>query len=682
MKGIAPCLLLCQCLGLPLLAQATEPLPELRVTASRLPQPALEQLGNSARVDRDRIALTAAQHVHELGNQLAGTWISRGSGQEHLTAIRSPVLTGPGACGAFLTLEDGIPSRPTGFCNVNQLFELPTELAAAIEVLRGPAGPLLGANGLHGTLNVLLPIPGDAPGLALAAEAGPHDFLRGRLHWDGSAGATGIAAGLLADHDNGFRESSGYRQQKGFLRLARELRQGRLDAAFSASNLDQQTAGFIRGRDAYLDPDRRRENPNPEAFRRADSQRAWLRWTRPGGEARRSEWRLFLRRSDMEFLQHFLPGQPLETNGQISGGLGYTLALNRGPWRLTAGLDAEAASGFLEERQAQSLGPGSNRPPGRHYDYTVDSQAIAPFLRLRRQLGARWALEGGLRLEYLRYDYETRLPPGNRREDGGSCPGGCLFFRPADRSDEFFEAAPELGLLFRIDADSTAWLRGVRGFRPPQATELYRLQSGQSVADLQPETLDSLELGWRRIDGGFTAEAVAFLMRKKHFIFRDADGFNVSDGRSRHRGLELQLRYQHASGLYAAVAATWARHEYAFDRDAARGETIRDGNDIDTAPRTLGSLQAGYRGARGVLEVEWVHLGPYWLDAANTARYPGHDLMNLRAAWRLSRSWQFALRLRNLGDEAYADRADFAFGSYRYLPGRGRELFAEIDWRH
>ena len=60
-----------------------------------------------------------AQHPKQIFRRSPGLWISRGSGQEHLTAIRSPVLSGPGACGSFLVLEDGLPVRPTGFCNVN-----------------------------------------------------------------------------------------------------------------------------------------------------------------------------------------------------------------------------------------------------------------------------------------------------------------------------------------------------------------------------------------------------------------------------------------------------------------------------------------------------------------------------------------------------------------------------------
>ena len=72
-------------------------------------------------INEDELVQLDAQHPKQIFRRSPGVWISRGSGQEHLTAIRSPVLTGPGACGSFLLLEDGIPIRPTGFCNVNGL---------------------------------------------------------------------------------------------------------------------------------------------------------------------------------------------------------------------------------------------------------------------------------------------------------------------------------------------------------------------------------------------------------------------------------------------------------------------------------------------------------------------------------------------------------------------------------
>ncbi|SVB97631.1 uncharacterized protein METZ01_LOCUS250485, partial [marine metagenome] len=97
------------------------------------------------------------QHPKQIFTRIPGIWISRGSGQEHLTAIRSPVLTGPGACGSFLILENGIPIRPSGFCNVNGLLEANSEVAGKIEVIKGPASSLYGANAMHGLINIIPP---------------------------------------------------------------------------------------------------------------------------------------------------------------------------------------------------------------------------------------------------------------------------------------------------------------------------------------------------------------------------------------------------------------------------------------------------------------------------------------------------------------------------------------------
>ncbi|MDP7153374.1 MAG: TonB-dependent receptor plug domain-containing protein, partial [Gammaproteobacteria bacterium] len=123
---------------------------EMVVTATKTDTPLLELTGNTARLSAQRIRITNHQHIHQLGTQVAGTWLTRGNGQETLPAIRSPVLTGPGACGAFLILENSIPSRPTGFCNINELFEIPAEISRSIEIIRGPSNALYGSNGLHG----------------------------------------------------------------------------------------------------------------------------------------------------------------------------------------------------------------------------------------------------------------------------------------------------------------------------------------------------------------------------------------------------------------------------------------------------------------------------------------------------------------------------------------------------
>ena len=72
-----------------------------------------------------------------------------------MISLRSPVLTGAGACGAFFTAEDGINLRAPGFCNVNQLFDANLLQAAGVEVVKGPANATYGSNAVNGVINVL-----------------------------------------------------------------------------------------------------------------------------------------------------------------------------------------------------------------------------------------------------------------------------------------------------------------------------------------------------------------------------------------------------------------------------------------------------------------------------------------------------------------------------------------------
>lgn len=661
------------------------------VTASRTEQPALEIIGNIAVIDEAALRDTGAIHVNQVAVRLPGVWISRGTGQEHLTAIRSAVLTGPGSCGAFLVMEDSIPTRPTGFCNVNQLFELPTELARSIEVVRGPANALYGSNALHGTFNTLLPEPGDDSGTRLALETGANDYWRTKASWDSGAADIAYNAGLVADRDGGFRDNTGYDQFKLFGKRRSEHASGTLTLSASGSWIDQETAGFITGEDSYKDPAVRFSNPNPEAFRKANSERVSAKWIPAARGSWDKEYRAFLRHSDMEFLQHFLPGQPLEKNNQISGGL--NIIASRDSWRdsrLTVGLDTEIARGELNEFQAgQTEGSAflmATRPAGQHYDYDVLSYSAAGFASWLLALSPDWEIRVGARAEYLYYDYNNKMLAGNTRDDGTECGfGGCLYARPADRTDGFLNLSPNVGVRRIISANTSLFANLSTGFRAPQATELYRLQAQQNVSDIDSERIISGEVGIRHQGADYGLEVTGFGMRKSDYILRDSEGLNVSDGKSSHIGIETQINWQLNDHWYFDVAASFTQHEYRFNSDAALGETITDGNEVDTAPPLLASARVGYDLGRATVELEWVHNDDYYLDAANTARYPGHDLINLRTAIDLTPAWSLAVRLDNLTDEAYADRADLLAvtdpETFRYFPGRSREVFAEIIWQ-
>ena len=664
------------------LPAGAETLEEVIVTATRSPVALATYPGSATRIDATATALVGATHASELVNRVAGAMIQRGSGEESLTALRSPVLTGAGACGAVLVLEDSIPIRPVGTCNVNELFEVNLDQAAAVEVLRGPGSVLYGSSAVHGIINVIPPSPAEIPDFGVSLEGGSDDWRRLRLaaSRDQDEGAAGFV--MQATDDGGWRDASGFEEQKLNAVWQGAGGDGALKLSLAGSNLDQETAGFIIGEDAYRDPAVARSNPDPEAYRNATSLRFAAQYSGPGG----GEMRAYFRSSRMDFLQHFLLGQPIEKNGQDSGGVMFSVTRDAGGGTLVAGLDAELASSKLLQYQVGPTADGppeanAIRPAGKHYDYDVDSGVVAAYADWRRPLATRWALEAGVRVEHARYDYDNRMIAGNTDENGVPCPGGCLYARPADRSDDFTNVAPRLGLVWSATDATTVYASVARGFRAPEATELYRLQRQQSVADLDSETADSVELGLRWRSAEFSADVAAFHMDKRDVILRDSAGFNVSGGRTRHVGVEYQADWAILDAWTLSAAGTFADHEYRFNAAVEQGEMITSGNDVDTAPRDIHGLRLRHDGSWLEAELEWLWVGAYWANAANTARYGGHDVGNLRVSFEPARNWLVSLRVTNLADGPYADRADFAFGDYRYFPGRGRAYFAELGWR-
>ncbi|HXW10902.1 MAG TPA: TonB-dependent receptor [Steroidobacteraceae bacterium] len=669
------------------------PVPELEevvVTAQRRAVPTLATPLSIGRVGESAIELVGATHSSEVLNRVPGAMVQRGSGQESLTAIRSPVLTGAGSCGAFLLLENGVPVRPVGFCNVNGMLEINTEQADAIEIVRGTGSALYGSNAVHGTINVLQAEPRGLPETALDLGAGEDGY--GRVAFAATRDGAGLDAGVKAfyAHDGGWRDASGFDEVKLNATLVvgdDPDSAGRFDLA--ATNLNQETAGFVLGKNAYRDEALSATNPNPEAYRDAHAVRLTgllrpqLDW--PG----RLELRPYARTSRMDFLQHFLLGQPVEKNGQESAGLMSTFTWDLPErWSLATGVDLEWADSFLLEQQDGPTTEGSPaqnviRPAGKHYDYTVTSTVAAAYGQLEYALTDTFHVGAGARVERVGYDYDNRMIAGNTDENGVPCtPTGCLYSRPADREDTFTNVAPKLSVRWEARDGVVLYANVSRGFRPPEMTEVYRLQREQLVADLDSERIDSVELGVKAALAAWRLEVAAFDMRKDEVILRDSNGFYVSDGRTSHEGVEYQLSWQPTDWLLAGVGGTFARHRYEFSKAVEGGETITRGNDVDTAPRELlrASLELRPLAALSA-EAEWLMIGDYFVDASNQHRYPGHEVLNLRAAWDVAPRWTAILRVNNALDRRYADRADFAFGEYRYFPGRPRSIFAEVSWR-
>ena len=633
-------------------------------------------------IDQEELNKLDAQHPKQALRRSPGVWISRGSGQEHLTAIRSPVLSGPGACGSFLVLEDGLPIRPTGFCNVNGLFETFFEMSSGLETITGPASARYGANAMHGVINVLSE-PIDSKN-KLYTNIGPNNYKNLKLRAGNKKNWS--LDGFFASN-GGFRELSGYDQQKARIQSNFSIADWNASLKTTLTNLNQETAGYINGLDSYKDKSFSKRNFNSDAYRDAKSQRISLRLTREKGDKLISVTP-YIRNNDMQFFQHFLPGTPLEENSHRSMGVVVQSIKDQEFYNLISGFQFDLSSAELTETQKDALTTSSafnnaTRPKGKHYDYEVDSIVYAIFGGIEDfYLNENLSFFADARAEFIEYDYSNKMISGNTREDGSKCGfGGCYYNRPSDRSDNFDETSARAGI--ETNFERVNYFAQVSlGFRPPQINEAYRLQKKQTTSDLSSETLTMFEVGSQFDLNTITGSISLYQSKKKNSIFRDAENFIVDNGKTDHQGVELSLNWKINTSNRLISNITYGNHKYDFETDTSMREKIRTGNYIDTAPKLMANLIwdiALIDNSSLAFEIE--HMGPYYTDAANLHEYEGHTLYHSRFSQTLSDSMKYFLRIDNLFDKAYAERADFnAFGGDRYFPGLPREVYIGLEY--
>ena len=605
-----------------------------------------------------------AHHFKELLNLSSGTWISRGSGQESLISIRSPVLTGSGACGSFLIIEDEIPIRPLGFCNVNNLFEVSGNLSSEIQVIKGSSSSVFGGNALHGLIN-LKSITFEGQN-SIGFEIDKNNSLRSKFI---NRKNNILAFGLELDSDKGFRKGSGYDQQKFVLKTENRYNDWSMESLISITNLNQETAGYI---DSYEHP-RRLENQNLEAYRDANSIRLNTKFSKQFDEVTLT-LNPYVRKSSMEFIQHYLPGKPIEKNGQQSLGLffkilGHEIKKNT----FNFGAQFEAADINLDEFQPNKLTTSSAfnnavRPQGFHYNFEVLTNLVAVFLNHNYKVNDEISFFSDLRIESLNYNYDNLMNDGRLRDDGTSCGfGGCFYSRPSDTNLNFFDNSYRFGVEREL-INGSLFFQFSTGHRPPQINELFRLQKGQTLADLDSEEMDSLEIAF--INEGETSrnQIVFYYSKKNNYIFKDASSNMILGGRSRHRGLELTGSKFLNTKFSLKYAFNLTEHLYDFTNSSIG---IYSGNDIDTSPNFFGSVFFNYELNEQIkFQIEQEFMDEYYTEPSNLYIYKGHNLTNVRSSYEVNKNLSLNFSVINLFDKAYAERADYSsFSGERFFPG-------------
>lgn len=630
-------------------------------------------------IDRDTLEHPGVEHASQVLSATPGVWVSRGSGQEQLVAIRSPVFTGSGACGSFWLAEDGIALRATGFCNANEFFDSHYEAAEQIEMFKGPHASIVGGNAQYGAINVRLPRASDVNS-ELALLANTLGYRRLNINAGNTFNRHAMGVLLTGIEDDSYRADSDFKQQK--LSLRHDW-QGdswaSVENGLTLMHLEQETAGYLEGKDSYRDKQAVRGNIFPEAYRDANALRAYSRWRWRKVD---TQWTFtpFARSNEMNFLMHFVPWQPTESNSHDSLGwqLQWRRFLARGS-EIYWGHEFEQTWGDLRETQARPA-PflPAQIPQGDHYDYSVSAQSTA------LNAGAFWqathalAFDLAVRWDYTNYDYENHLSVGSACAPGVN---GCRFYRPESQSNDFSEPSLHTGFVFQWRNGLYSFGKLANGFRIPQTAELYRTQSPEP-AGIEPEQITSAELGLRMQHGSWFAQGALYWMENRDGIVqKNSDRLYINEVDTRHRGIEYEMGYD-GSQVSLQISGQVARHTYQNNPNLSGEPQQLAGLDVDTAPRHMHQAELDWHLAAKVdLGLQARYMGSYQMDMDNLYKYPGHTLVDLSITTKLNAQLEWRWGVMNLFDRSYAERADIANGDYRYFPGLERRVSTSVRYR-
>lgn len=677
------------CFSVPAIAEESIEFSDVVVTGTREKEAKAETPATIGSISETEVSETKPAHPTEIMDRIPGVHVNVTNGEGHMTAIRQPITTGA----VYLYLEDGIPTRSTGFFNHNALYEVNVPQADGIEVTKGPGTSLYGSDAIGGIINVMTRPAPEKPEAEITVEGGEYGWERALLTTGGTFGSDGVRADINLTHTDGWREATDYDRKSATLRWDRYLDSGAtLKTIITSSDIDQQTAGNSKLSEADYE-DSPRTNYTPISYRDVEATRISVAYEKELASSLISITPYY-RKNFMELLPNWSLSYDPTVYETFNDSLGLLLKYRKDikpmRTRIVVGADVDYSPGGREEQSIGRTKVGniftSYSTSQTIYDYDVTYQGVSPYVHVETSPTEQLRITAGLRYDSMSYDYENNLSvltTGKHR-------------RPGDEKVDYSHLSPKLGLTYSFTDNLNAFASYRHAFRAPSESQLFRQGSSVNTVDLDPVKVDSYEVGLRgRTSGkGLTYEISAYQMIKKDdilsfnvyssngtdILFRES----VNAGETSHEGIEIGLGIKVSNRIDLNAAYSYSEHIYEKWVTASTG-TSYSGKAMEAAPRETANVRLGYRHALlsgGNVEFEWVHIGDYWMDPDNNAKYHGHDIYNLRSNLKIGKSWDIFARVMNLDDKRYATLASAKnSGTVKeYAPGMPRTVYAGLTY--
>jgi len=566
------------------------------VTAARAAQPIADALADVTVIGADEILRSGVQSLAELLQRQPGVEIVQNGGPG---SVAGALLRGANR-GQTLVLIDGLRAGSSS-AGSTTLEAIPLDQIDRIEILRGPASSLYGADAIGGVIQVFTKRP---QGTALTPNfsAGYGTYNTGTV----SAGLAGTSGPVRYALQVGGRTSDGF--------------------------------------NAIVNPDNYSFNPDRDGLSTANLS-ANLVWTWASGQELS--------------LQYF--GNRL--NSQFDGGAPYfddrtittvqtwsASSRNRVNDVWTSLLTAGQGSDNSESQT--SYGNSMFKTTQRQYfwqnDFTLPMGALGVIFERREEHLATDAdfattqrdtnsATGVYQLRVDAFSLQANLRRDDSNQYGGKTTGG-------------------LALGYKL---SPAWRMTAgysTGFKAPSFNDLY--YPGYSNPGLVPETSRNVEVGiyWMGAAGEvrWEARAIGYRNEVSQLIVFECDAsFNCAPQNVDRATLE---------GATLGLDLNWRDTRVTASLDLQNPTDDATGKLLPRRARTHGAVQAQQQAGPVQLGLEFVASSLRYDDAADTVKMGGYGIVNLTAEWAFAKGFTLLLRGNNVLNKNYQLAADFATG--------------------
>ena len=620
-----------------------------------------------------------AQRIDFLLNKVSGVYMPTIGNEQHMMSIRQPISLK----GLYLYLEDGMPIRTSGLFSSNALIEMNSSNIHSIEIIKGPASALYGAEAIGGVVNILTtPVPSKADAF-ISTQITNTGFKKLDLSW-GAPTKTGgwMISGAWTDQKNGITDYSDFNKKalsvKRTFRLNEKLKgyqnlqyinyytqmTGSLDSIkFFQKNFGSQQSFTFRKIDAL----RFRQNLD-------------FNWNTHSN----TTFNFMYRNNTMDQNPAYSiasTANPTKFKGQVNSNHfdAYVLDLQHvwsipmlsskimlgGYWDIT---NQNLMANYIDIVKDTSIGKFTKYTyPSRdslitNYNTEISNKAI--YFNYIANLNKAIRLNMTMRYDNFEYLFNNLLPIGT----------------PSAKNN-FTQFTPKLGLTY-----NQRWWGGYlnysKGFVPPQITEIY---NAIRVPYLLPQNFSNIEIGSWYQSKKLSAEISIYSLQGKNEIIsvRQTDGVNLNQnsGATSHMGIEYQIRYQLAPSMDISLNGSNTKHKYL--NTSIKGVDV-SGKEMNAAPNLFNNLSFNWKPTKLIRSsLEWIHQSAYYMDETNATRYPGFNLLNARFGLQFKKS-EIWLNVLNLTNTYYSTMATKNFSvkgssAYSYYLGEPRSI--TIGWK-